>query len=78
MPQRHTRTTICLLLALRGRLPVRAAEVGQASGGTCIQPDQRLYERGVAYPLSLDQLAEIHGGVGGIKEKVHIPLYDAL
>ena len=78
MRQRHTRTTVRLMLALRGWAPVRPAETGQPSGGTRIQPDQRQYKQGVGSPLSVEQLAEIHGGIGGIREKVHLPLYDAL
>jgi hypothetical protein len=78
MTQRHTSTTVRLLMALMGRSPVRAAEAGTTSGGGRIQPDQRQHERCVGYHLSLEQLAEIHGGIAGIKEKVHLPLYDSL
>ena len=78
MPQRHPRTTGRLRLALTGQSLVRATEIGQPSGGTRLPPDQRQDARGVGSPLSLEHLAAIHGGIGGIKEKLHLPLYDAL
>jgi len=77
MTQRHTSTTVRLLMALRGRSPERAAEAGQPLGDKRRQPDQRPSERGVGYQLSREQLEEMHGGIAGIKEKVHWPLYDA-
>jgi hypothetical protein len=75
MQQRHKSTTVRLMMALMGRLPVRAAEAGKPSGGERIQPDQRQCEPCFGYQLSLEQMQEIYGG---IKEKVHLPLYDAL
>ena len=78
MIQRHQSTTVRLLLALGGRSPGRAAEAGSPAGDSHIQPEPRLGARGVRDPLSLEQLAEIHGGIRGIKEKVHLPIYDAI
>ena len=77
MTQRYQRTTVRLLLALGGRSPMRASKAGPPAGGPHLQPDQRPGERGVGNPLSFEQLAAIHGGIGGIREKVHLPLYDA-
>ena len=77
MTQRHQSKAVRLMLALMSRAPARAAEAGHPAEGECIQPDQRQCERCVEYPLSLAQLEEVHGGIAGIKEKVHLPLYDA-
>ena len=62
----------------RGRSPMRASEAGAPAGGPHLQPDQRRVSAASAHtPLSFEQLAAIHGGIGGIREKVHLPLYDA-
>ena len=77
MTQRHQSTTVCLLLALGGRSPGRAAEAGSPAGvHTSSQTAAgRARRRGSAL---LEQLAKIHGGIRGIKEKVHLPIYDAI
>jgi hypothetical protein len=74
MQQRHKSISVRLMMALMGWSP----ETGDHAGGERIQPDQRQCERCFGYQLSLEQMQEIHGGLRGIKEKVHLPIYDSL
>jgi hypothetical protein len=77
MTQRHQSITVLLLRPPRGWSLRRVAEAGHPFGAKRRQPGQGPSERGVGSQLSCEQLEEIHGGRGGIKEKVHWPLYDA-